>query len=130
MRTILATLSLINMAMGALLLGLLLVTDGTPVPVVLALALGMLIQGSYTLAYIFDRLEQFEPWALRALLVGQTVALVVGVMGFASSALYNINPPTGDYEYGPLTVSALIALQALATLGAYAVRERPRTSTV
>lgn len=130
MRTILATLSLINMAMGALLLGLLFVTDGTPVLVVLALALGLLIQGGYTLAYVSGRLERFEPWSLRALLVGQTVALLVGLMGFTTSALYNIDPPAGDYEYGPLTVSALIALQALATLGAYAIRERPRTSTV
>jgi len=104
MKTVLVTLSLINMALGALLIGLLLVIDGTPVVVVLGLAIGLLIQGAYTLAYVYGRLERFEPWSLRALLVGQTVALVVGLMGFATSALYNIDPPAGDYEYGPLTV--------------------------
>jgi hypothetical protein len=91
---------------------------------VLALALGLLIQAGYTLAYVAGRLERFEPWALRALLAGQTVAFVVGAVGFASSAVYNIDPPAGDYEYGPLTVGALIALQAAVTLWMFAVRER------
>ena len=123
MKTILATLSVINVLMGVMLIGLLLVAEGTPM-VVLALALGMLAQGGYTLAYLAGVLEAFEPWSLRALLAGQTVALVAGLVGFASSALYNLNPAGGDYEYGPLTVGALIALQAAATLRIYAVGQR------
>lgn len=121
MKTIAATLSAVNGVMGVLLIGLFLGSEDTPI-VVLALGLGMLIQAGYTLLYLTGLLGSFEPWSLRALLVGQTVALVVGVLGLASSALYNLNPPAGDYEYGPLTVGALIALQAAATLRIYATR--------
>jgi hypothetical protein len=40
--------------------------------------------------------------------------------------LYNLNPPGSDYEYGPLSVGALIALQAAATLWIYAVGQQHR----
>jgi hypothetical protein len=126
MKTILATLSVINVLMGLMLLGLMFVAEDTPLMVVLALAIGMLAQGGYTLAYLAGVLGGFEPWSRRVLLGGQTVALVVGLSGFASSALYNLNPPGGDYEYGPLTVGALIALQGAATLWIYAVGQQHR----
>lgn len=126
MKTILATLSVINVLMGLMLLGLAFVAEDTLVMVVLALAIGMLAQGGYTLAYLAGVLGAFEPWSRRVLLGGQTVALVVGLSGFASSALYNLNPTGGDYEYGPLTVGALIALQAAATLWIYAVGQQHR----
>lgn len=120
MKTVVATLSAINGVMGVILLGLFFGAEDIPL-VVLALGIAMLIQAGYTLLYLAGLLDSFEPWALRALLVGQTVAIVVGLIGFASSALYNLDPPGGDYEYGPLAVGALIALQAAATLRIYAV---------
>lgn len=123
MKTVLATLSIINVLMGAALLGLLAFTQGTP-PVVAALGIGLLIQAGYTLAYLGGFLDAFEPWSLRALVAGQTVALVVGALGFISSGLYNLNPPGGDYEYGPLTVGFLIALQAAVALWVFAMPRR------
>ena len=125
-RTVLATLSIVNGLMGVLLLGLSALADGMPA-IVTFLGIGLLIQAGYTLAYLGGILDRFEPWSLRALLAGQTLALVVGLLGFASSALFNINPPGGDNEYGPLTVGALIAMQAGVALWIFAVgagRER------
>jgi hypothetical protein len=125
MRTVLATLSAINASMGIALLVVFAAAEDTPV-IVGAFGIGLLIQAGYTLAYVAGRLSRFEPWALRALIAGQTVALLVGGFGFISSALYNIDPPGGDPEYGPLTVGALIAFQAAVTLWMFAIRERSR----
>lgn len=125
MRTVLATLSAINASMGIVLLVLFAATEDTPV-IVGALGIGLLIQAGYTLAYLAGLLSRFEPWALRALIAGQTIALLVGGFGIISSALYNIDPPRGDPEYGPLTVGALIAFQAAVTLWMFGIRERSR----
>jgi hypothetical protein len=125
MRTVLATLSAINALMGLFLLVLFVAAEDTPV-IVAALGVGLLIQAGYTLAYLAGPLSRFGPWARRALIAGQTVALLVGGFGLISSTLYNIDPPGGDPEYGPLTVGALIAFQAAVTLWMFAVRERSR----
>ncbi len=123
MKTMLVTLSIINALMGVALLGLILFSEDVP-PVVAGLGIGLLIQSGYTLAYMTGLLRAFEPWSLRALVAGQTVALIVGVLGFVSSGLYNIDPPNGDYEYGPLAVGTLIAFQAAVALWVYAVPTR------
>ena len=124
MRTVLATLSVINGLMGFALIGLFIITDGTP-PIVVALGVGLLIQAGIVLAYMSGVLEALEPWSLRAILVGETVALLVGFFGFVSSTLYNINPPGGDYEYGPLAGAALIGFHAGVALWVFAIPERP-----
>ncbi len=123
-------LATINGAMGLFLAGLYVVTDNTP-PIVIILALGLIIQGGYTLAHLMGRLEQFQPWSMRALLVGETVALVIGGLAFVASGLRNVAPPNGDYEYGPFVVGALIATQALAALVVYTnvnIRRSPTPS--
>jgi hypothetical protein len=125
MKTVLATLSAINASMGTMLLVLFAAAEDTPV-IGGALGVGLLIQASYTLAYMAGLLYRFEPWARRALIAGQTVALLVGSFGFISATLHNIDPPGGDPEYGPLTVGALITFQAAVTLWMFAVRERSR----
>lgn len=125
MRTVLATFSAINALMGTFLLVLSATAVDTPI-IVGALGIGLLIQASYTLAYLAGLLSRFEPWARRALIAGQTVALLAGGFGLISSTLYNIDPPGGDPEYGPLTVGALIVFQAAVTLWVFAVRERSR----
>lgn len=130
MKTVLATLSTINGAMGLFLAGLYVLTD-SHVPMVMILALGLIIQGGYTLAHLSGRLQRFEPWSLRALLVGETVALVAGGLAFVASGLRNVAPPNGDYEYGPFVVGALIAAQALAALVVYtnvSIRRSPTPS--
>lgn len=123
MKTMLVTLSIINALAGVALLGLILFSEDVP-SVVAGLGIGLLIQSGYTLAYMSGHLRAFEPWSLRALVAGQTVGLMVGVLGFVSSALYNIAPANGDHEYGPLTVGALIAFQAVVALWIYAVPTR------
>jgi hypothetical protein len=128
-RTILITLSIINASMGLFLLGLFLIAGDTPVVVVL-LGLGLLTQAGYTLAFLSGFLDGLKPWSLWALLAGQSVALVIGFVGFASSALYNVDPRNGDYEYGPLAVGALIAIQAATTLWLYGFRERSEPDEV
>ena len=129
MKMVLATLSVINGLMGLTLLGLFLFTDDTPL-VVPALGVGLLIQAGYTLAYMGGVLDALEPWSQRALLAGQTVAVLVGFFGFVASALYNVAPPGGDYEYGPLTIGALIAVQASVALWIFAVQDRPERARV
>lgn len=129
MKTVLATLSVINGLMGLTLLGLFLVTGDSPL-VVAALGVALLIQAGYTLAYMAGALDDLEPWSLRALLVGQTVAVLVGFFGFVASALYNVDPPAGDHEYGPLTIGALIAMQASVALWIFAVQGRPERARV
>jgi len=124
MRTVLATVSVTNGLMGFALIGLFIITDGTP-PIVFALGVVLLIPAGILLASISGVLEALEPWSLRAILVGETVALLVGFFGFVSSALYNINPPGGDYEYGPLAVAALIGFHAGVALWVFAIPERP-----
>lgn len=120
MKTVLGTLSIINVLMGVGLLGLFALGEDVPAVVAL-LGVGLFIQAGYTLTYMTRSLRILEPWSLRALLAGQTAALVVGLFGLATSALYNINPPAGDHEYGPLTVGMLIALQAGVALWVFGV---------
>jgi len=120
MRTVLATLSGLNIVVGVLLGIMFVQADGVP-PVVLAIALGLVTQGVYTLVYEAGSLHRLEPWSGRLLLVGQTVALVVGTIGFTASAVTNVNPKGGDYEFAPLAVGMLIAFHAGVALWMYAL---------
>ena len=119
MKTVVATLSTVNVAMGLFLMGLFVFTVDNA-SVVLALAVGLIIQGGYTLWYMWGAGKQ--SWATRVLLVGQTLALLVGAGGFLISTLNNVAQRGGDPEYGPIVVGAAIATQAAATLYFYAVR--------
>ena len=120
MRTVLATISGVNIVVGALLGMMFVAADDVP-PVVLAIAMGLLAQGAYTVAYQTGYLHRLEPWSGRLLLGGETVALLVGTFGFAASAVTNINPKGGDYEFAPLAVGLLIAFHAGVALWMYAL---------
>jgi len=126
MKTVVAILSTTNVAMGLFLMGLFLLT-GNDAPVVLMLASGLVVQGGYTLWYVID--SQQRSWATHALLSGQAIALLIGTGGLAISALNNITPTSGDNEYGPIVVAAIIAAQAAATLYLYAVRRGTKVLT-
>ncbi|MFQ5967387.1 MAG: hypothetical protein ACE5MI_07225 [Acidimicrobiia bacterium] len=119
MTTIVATLSVVNVGVGGLLTAMFLTADEVPV-LVLALGIGLVAQGGYTLAYVMGLLSRWDRWTSRLLVAGQTLALVVGALGFVASFVSNINPPRGDYEYGPLAVGFLIGLHAALTLFTYA----------
>jgi len=120
MKTTVATLSTLNLAGGAGL-AVLYVIDTSP-PIVLALSVALLIQGGYTLALIAGVLDSHQDTALHLQLVGSTLALVIGAVGFLIGFLANLNPPTGDPEYGPMTIAALIAAHALISLLAFTPR--------
>ena len=121
MQTVLATLCVINTVFGLFLVALFLFTQGSPI-LVLFLAVGLITQGGYTLWYMRVRSRSDEPWSSRILLTGETIALLIGVGGFTIAVMNNINPVNGDYEYGPIAVSGLIAAQAAAALYVYAIR--------
>lgn len=121
MKTVLVTLSVMNMLMGLILVGLFAFTDNNPV-VVLILALGLLIQGGFTLAYMSGRLRRAEPWPTHALLAGSTLALLVGAGGLLFSVIKQLSFDNTDPEYGPMAVAGLITAHAVATLYLYAVR--------
>ena len=119
MRTVLATLSVINIVFGLFLMALFLSTEDNP-PLVLFLAVGLITQGGYTLWHMSRRSGSSEPWSSRVLLTGETIALLIGVGGFTIAVINNINPANGDYEYGPIAVGGLIVAQAFAALLVYA----------
>jgi len=123
MKTVVSTLSIANIALGMFLVGIF-VSTGNDQGVVLLLALGLMIQGGYTLWYVTGPRKQ--PWAIHALLSGQTVALLVGAGGFVISVLNNINPAGGDFEYGPIAVSGMIAALAAATVWTLALQNDDR----
>jgi hypothetical protein len=128
MRTVLATLSAINIVFGLLLIALFSFTDGSPL-MGLFLAVGLIVQGGYTLWYMSDRSASGEPWTSRVLLTGETIALVIGGGGFTIAVINNINPANGDSEYGPMAVGGLIAAQAVAALYLFVVRGEAKTTT-
>lgn len=128
MRTVLATLSVINLVFGLLLIALFSFTEDNP-PLLLILAIGLIAQGGYTLWHMSGRSASGEPWTSRILLTGETIALVIGGGGFTIAVINNINPTNGDYEYGPIAVSGLIAAQAVAALYIFAVRGGAKITT-
>lgn len=123
MKTVLATSSVVSLALGLTLCGLFVFTTDNPA-VVLILGLSMAVQGLYTLVYMTGGLARFEPWAMWALLAGETIALMFGLgagaVAFGETFLIE---PVVDPEYGRVAVAGLIAFQALVTLYQYAIRD-------
>lgn len=128
MKTVAATLSVMGFVAGLFLVGLYVVTtDPTIVP--LLIGVGMLAQGLFTLIYLSNLLRSYERQAKHILLAGQTVALTVGIVGGMIGFVSNINPTNGDYEYGPMTMAALITLQAVFSLYLAAQPAAPHSTT-
>jgi uncharacterized membrane protein HdeD (DUF308 family) len=118
MKTTVATLSVLNIAAG---LGLVVVytVETSPPLLLLALGVALLTQGGFTLAYILGAFEAHAGAALHLQLVGSTLALIVGTIGFMVGLLGNINPVNNDPEYGPMTIAVLIAGHGFASLLAH-----------
>lgn len=118
MRTVIATLSAINVVAGVGLLALAALLEA-PLLVV-AIGVGMISQGGYTLLYVAGTLQRWTAISRQLLLVGSTLALAVGGVAFTQSILYNIQPPNDDPEYGPMSMAFLITVHAVAVLSRYA----------
>jgi hypothetical protein len=117
MRTVLATLSVIEVAGGAALLVFAALTD--PVgPGTFAAVL--LVQGGYTLALLSGALRRVEAPARHLQLAGSAAALFVGLAGFVAGFARNIDPANADPEFAPMTVLLLVALHGLASIATFA----------
>ena len=123
MKTIVAALSILNLAAGVGL-GLLYVIETGPPLVVLALSAVLVIQGGFTLALILGAFHSPQDPPRQLQLVGSTLALVVGSVGFLASLLANISSVNNDPEYGPVAITALVAAHGLVSLLAFR-RQRP-----
>jgi len=120
-KTIVATASILNLTAGAGLLVLFTIETGPPL-VVLVLAVTLLIQGGYTLTLMFGAFGSHQYAATHLQLAGSTLALIAGTIGFATGFLANINPANNDPEYGPMSIAAIIAVHAIASLLAFTSR--------
>lgn len=115
-RTVLMTLSVMCLLAAAMLTVLWLADWPGPVEVpVLAAALAL--QGGFTAWFLSG--SRFEV-ARQLLLIGETVALLVGAGGLLVATVNNIG--AADHEYGPIAVAGLIGAHAAATLYVYAIR--------
>ena len=112
------TLSVLNVAAGVGLL-VLYVSQSNPPAFVLVLSLVLLVQGSYTIAFISGTLRSHQEVARRAQLGGSMLAFVAGTVGFSVGLLANIDPVNADPEYGPMTIALLIAGHGLFSLLAF-----------
>lgn len=119
MRTVLMTLSSVNLVAGLLVTAMWVFMEETP-PVVLALGLALLIQGGYTVWLLVGK--KLRPVAARLLIVGETLALLVGGGGLLVAIVNSIGAV--DPEYGPLLVAGLFGAHALAGLHLFAVRDQ------
>lgn len=117
MRTVLATLSVVNCLFGGFVLALFFTTGPNP-PLVVILAASLIMQGGYTLWFLrsTDR-----PMARGLLLAGETVAILVGFGGLSSIVLETASGNSHP-EYGPLAVAGLITAQAAVALYEYAIK--------
>ena len=115
MKTIVASLSTLNLAAGSGL-AVLYVIETSPSLLVLALSGTLLIQGGYTLALILGLFRSHNDTARHLQLTGSTLALAVGTVGFVTGFLANIAPVNNDPEYGPMTIALLIAAHGLTSL--------------
>lgn len=118
-RTIVATLSAIGLIAG-FGLAVLSFNDSEARWVVLLLATALLVQSTFPLVFKLVRSDT----ARRLVLVGSTLALVVGLAAFGAGLVSNIEPVNDDPEYGPMTIALLIASHGLASLLAFTGRRR------
>lgn len=122
MRTIVATLSVVNVIAGVGL-AVLYFVDASP-PVV-AVASGVLVvQGLFTLALIGGAFGEHSDVARHIQLVGSTLALLVGAAGMLNGMATSLAANNTDPEYGPMTIAMLLAIHGLFSLLAFGRSDR------
>lgn len=127
-RIVISTQSIVNVAAGAGILVLYLQQSNAPV-FVLILSLVLLLQGSYTVAFVAGVLRPHHDGARYLQLGGSTLALIVGAGGFAVGFSANLGPVNADPEYGPMILALLIAGHGLASLLAFTPNTTRTTPT-
>ncbi len=112
-RISLAVVSMAPLLLAAMLLWLMIEEFGD-VPRWLGLiALGLIIQGGYTLIWLSGRLQRWQRWASGLFAAGETTALVAGV--FATFGVVSAFDDS-DPEYAPLMIAVVVAVHGLVGL--------------
>jgi len=112
-RISLAVVSMAPLLLAAMLLWLMIEEFGD-VPRWLGLiALGLIIQGGYTLVWLSGRLQRWQRWASGLFAAGETTALVAGV--FATFGVVSAFDDS-DPEYAPLMIAVVVAVHGLVGL--------------
>jgi hypothetical protein len=85
---------------------------GMPI-IVLLIALSLLVQGGFTLGYLAGLWRRWQSPAAQLFVIGEFAAGLVGSVTALQGILYNMQPTNGDYEFGPLTASVFMTIQAV-----------------
>jgi hypothetical protein len=119
MRVVVVTMSLLVSAVGLVVLGAYASMSEHPASM-LPFAAVPILQGGFTLLFAYGKLDRLGAGARVMELSGSTLALAVGLLGFAFGAVSNLSATNVDPELAPMTVSLLIAMHGLAALLAFA----------
>jgi hypothetical protein len=85
------------------------------VPVIVVfIGASLLIQGAYTLLFLFGNLNRWGDVATGALFAGEGLAACVGAGGLVEGIVHNMN--TNDLEMAPVLAGLLMLVQALLAL--------------
>lgn len=120
MRTIVGTLSIVNLVAG-IGLAVLYLADTNP-PIVAVLSAVLIVQGLFSLALLSGAFGNRYDAVRHVQLVGSTLALVVGLAGVLAGMVTNLAAATTDPEFGPMTVAMLLAVHGLFSLIAFGDR--------
>jgi hypothetical protein len=113
LRAALLVMSLANSAAGIALGSLYFGRHDSGMPlVVLFVALSLLVQGGFTIGYLAGLWRRWQSASAQLFVVGEFAAGLVGSVTALQGILYNMHPTNGDYEFGPLTASLFMAVQA------------------
>ena len=128
-KTVVAGVSVVNVLAGLALGAGFLISEGAPL-MMLALAVALATQGTYTLVVLAGGFGSLFRTAVNLQVAASTLAFVAGTIAFGIGLASNISPPTGDPEYGPMTVAMLLAIHGAASLLSFIERRnQPTLST-
>jgi hypothetical protein len=85
-------------------------------PFVYFAAVGLMLQGSFTLVVLSRRARRWRSFLDAPFVVGEVAAAIAGATMFVTNVLYNLNPRHGDYEFAPLGIAVVITAHAIVGL--------------
>jgi hypothetical protein len=125
-RVALGTLSLGPLALGFIVAWIAIDEFGDEPRLLPLVALGLLLQGGFTLLWLGGRLSRWQRLATDALIVGEVAAMVTGAV-IAADAVASWIP--SDPEYAPILIGVVMAAHGLVGLFALFTAQ-PQTLTI
>ena len=116
MKIVVVTMAVLNLAAGFVFFGLAAVLTEPPLA---GFGIVLVAQGGYTLAYVGGVLSRFEPLADRLLVVGGTLALVLGTLGTIHGVIISFRPDPPVPGLAAVAAAVLVTFLGLATLVAF-----------